>query len=136
MASRSGIVTREQAVPATTADLAVQLPWLAPSVPALVALARGGSLDVPAILDDPAAVALILRFVGNHAGRSLALSSKRRARLLRFVRRQLALGPCGLSELSSLPLARSAHRFADPDHAAQAHLLGLLVPLGRLAVAA
>ena len=46
---------------ASLAQSAVQLPWLAPTAPALAALARGEPTTHPIIASDPAATLLLLR---------------------------------------------------------------------------
>ncbi|MFL5329589.1 MAG: sensor histidine kinase [Gemmataceae bacterium] len=116
---------------ATTAELAVRLPWLAPSVLALTAIAQGASSEDPAILCDPAAIALILRF-----SKSLKLSPARRARLLRFARRQLARKPVGVVRLDVQAIAQAAKQDASPALRDRAYIIGLLSQIGRLAIAA
>lgn len=79
----------------TVAERAVRLPWLAPSAPALVALATADDpLSQSAVRSDPAAIALVLRFCNSSDPRQpIRLRPNERAKLLAFARRQLGRNP-------------------------------------------
>lgn len=122
---------------ASLAQSAVQLPWLAPAAPALAALARGEPATHPTIVSDPAAILLLLR----HSDDPTAA--------LTFASARLRESPAGVldraepSVRSVLKLSNRAATIASlvAERAggiepARAVAVGLLAPLGWLALAA
>jgi signal transduction histidine kinase len=123
-------------VDASLAQSAVQLPWLAPSAPALAALGRGEPATHSSIAADPAAVLLLLRHSDNIPAALTAACARLRESpagvldrgceevraVLGFARRCAAVGRL-IAEAGGLDAGR-------------AWTAGLLAPLGWLAVAA
>jgi len=101
-------------------------------VPALAAIARGAPCDDLAILGDPAAIALILRFSPTLD----ELTPSRRVKVLRFARLRLRAKPDGLVRLDARPVGHNAKANAPRNVQHQAYVIGLLSQLGRLALAA
>jgi two-component system NtrC family sensor kinase len=125
------------AVDASLAQSAVQLPWLAPTAPALAALAGGEPATHPAVANDPAAILLLLR----HSNDLTAA--------LTFAEARLRESPAGVLDRTdpvvsgivrlSVRAATIANLLAervDGIDVARARSVGLLAPLGWLAVAA
>jgi signal transduction histidine kinase len=124
-------------VSASLGESAVQLPWLAPGVAALAALARREPPAHPAVAADPAAVLLLLRFPDDsRSALSAALAQLRRPRAGVLDHPH----PAGQTVLAAArQYARAARLLAERTGAVdpgRAWAAGLLAPLGWLAMAA
>jgi two-component system, NtrC family, sensor kinase len=118
------------------ADQVRHLPWLAPSTPALAALATAKHpWDDPVVRQDPGAVALLLRFQKSSAKPTLEITSGERADLIRFAVKRLRAKPAGKSRYNdavemSLRIAELAARFVDGEIAEAVRTVGLLTAIG------
>jgi two-component system, NtrC family, sensor kinase len=124
-------------VDASLAQSAVQLPWLAPSAPALAALARGEPITHSAIAADPAAVLLLLRHCDDVSAALTFASIRLREPAAGVVDRtdpfvRAILGLAGRSAAIAKLIAERCDGI-EPD---RAWSVGLLAPLGWLAIAA
>ena len=131
---------------ASLAQSAVQLPWLAPSAPALAALARGEPATHPSINTDPAAVLLLLRHSDNIPAALTAASARLREApagvldrgraevraVLGFVRRCAAVAKL-IAEAG--PAKASVITYVNPLVAVVAGVLALHEQVGIMAVA-
>jgi len=122
-----------------TARRAEDIPWLAPGVPALVALATAADpASSPVVLSDPAAVALLVRFGAPDPRGSLAISPPDVASLLAFARKHLPTATAPSVETRSEALrcgaiARAVANLTHPQFGSRAYACGVLAFLGPLA---
>lgn len=122
-----------------TARRADDIPWLAPGVPALVALATTADPTTsPDALGDPAAVALLVRFAEPGLDSPLVVTPPRLASLLAFARRHLSEAAEPPHEIRAAAvrcgtIARAIALQTHPKLATQAYACGVLTGLGPLA---
>jgi signal transduction histidine kinase len=122
-----------------TARRAEDIPWLAPGAPALVALATAADATrSPAVLADPAAVALVVRFGVPESAGNLAITPPRIAALLAFARKHLpdAVEPPSVVRFAAIrcgTIARAIASQSHPKFATHAYACGVLAGLGPLA---
>jgi signal transduction histidine kinase len=124
-------------VDASLAQSAVQLPWLAPSAPALAALARGEPATHASIASDPAAVLLLLRHSDDvSAALTFALARLREPPGGVLDRGDPAVRAILGAAIRSAAVARMIAERAGGSDVARASAVGLLASLGWLAIAA
>src|SRR5215510_8350303 len=112
------------------------MPWLAPSAPALAALATTAEpWNDTIVCHDPGAVALLLRFKKSNNSNVLAITADERVSLIRFAYRQLKARPRGVSSHAHClrtirRISELASRFAPDEIAEKVRIVGLMTALG------
>ena len=117
------------------ADQVRHLQWLAPSAPALAALASAKQpWHDPVVRNNPGAIALLLRFQKSSVAPPLMITPGERAELLRFAIKRLRSKPAGSvrhvdANSRSLRIADLASRFVDSNIAEETRIVALLTAI-------